>query len=528
MVSVLRQQRRIACHRHHVAVALDIRQVERLRECRLHVGSPCVRRGGILPEIHLRQLPVVAVVVVTVVHEPARRFVVVLIHHILQLRVLAGEVPALDIVSARRVEWSHGTTDPDVRILLSDGLADHLIALLEDRRDDILVADADILQVERLGMSRLCPHLRPLRGGRVPVGPLDHRQQLLDVCRHLRHGDAPLLSTDAVAVISTVLTRHPRRQHGQRLRPDILTELEILIESQSACLVIVPDVEVRLALFQRPYGVVPVVDVRQPLSVTHAAPWEPHELRLQRRDGLRQILAQSVLAAHEGLLREETHHVDARPLRLQAYQSQSRLVTGHLRRERRLVALPVVTLRLHLRLSDHRAERVHELHDEVLLQRSPVVARPHVPDEHREVILRPLLHGDAVPALVVERVLADDGIVRVVGTQRIHLYDVDGLRGMPGRRGAPAPMILRRIFEVTVLYHLRVETTVRRIADILEEDTDEIPADRLLLGSHTQRGRHRVARHLRVLRVVVHPLAAALGVSPQRLEVRRHRLQLPW
>ena len=116
--------------------------------------------------------------------------------------------------------------------------------------------------------------------------------------------------------------------------------------------------------------------------------------------------------------------------------------------------------------------------------------------------------------------------MRILRAQRIHLHDVDRLRGVPGRRGAPPPVIPRCVFEVTVLDQFRVEPSIRSIADILEEDADEFPADGLLLGGDAQRGRHRLSRHVRVLRVVVHALAALLGVSPQRLEVRLHRLQL--
>ena len=50
---------------------------------------------------------------------------------------------------------------------------------------------------------------------------------------------------------------------------------------------------------------VPVIDILQSLTVTHATAWEAHELRMQIGNDLRQVLAQTVLAIVERLLGEE-------------------------------------------------------------------------------------------------------------------------------------------------------------------------------------------------------------------------------
>ena len=180
-------------------------------------------------------------------------------------------------------------------------------------------------------MTSIGTHLGPFRCGRITVGPFNQVTELLDIGGHLFHGNTALLSTDALGVIGRVLTGNTSRQDGQGFGTDILTELEILIEAQSAGLVVMPDIEVGLTCLQGSYGMVPVVDILKTLSVAHASARETHELRLQSGDGLCQILAQSVLTTLEGLLREQGYHVNTHTGCLQRYDSQTGLVIGCLR-----------------------------------------------------------------------------------------------------------------------------------------------------------------------------------------------------
>ena len=56
------------------------------------------------------------------------------------------------------MEWSNGTTDDDIWIFGLNGLAYHLASFFEYRRDDILIANTYIFEVERSGMtSRTTP-----------------------------------------------------------------------------------------------------------------------------------------------------------------------------------------------------------------------------------------------------------------------------------------------------------------------------------------------------------------------------------
>ena len=231
MVTVLGEHGGIGGHLDDVAITLDISQIEGFGKGCLHVGALGIGRSCIFAKIDLGSVAVIVVVIVAMVHEPTSRLIVVLIDHILQVRVFLGEGPAFEVVGRRRVEGAHGTTDLDFRIFGTDGLADHLVTLLEDGGDDILVANADILQVERLWMSCVSTHPGPFRSGGVAIGPVDEVEQFLDIGWHILHGDASLLTSDALTIIVGVLAGHSSSEYGQRLCSDVLTELEVLEEA---------------------------------------------------------------------------------------------------------------------------------------------------------------------------------------------------------------------------------------------------------------------------------------------------------
>ena len=140
-------------------------------------------------------------------------------------------------------------------------------------------------------MAGLGTHLCPGAADGVAVGPFYHVEDFLDVGGHVFHGDAALLTAIAGGIGGGVLARHAGGEHGQWLGTDVLAELEELKESQTAGLVVTPDVEVGLSVLQRTHGVVPVVDVVETLAVTHAPAGETHELGLQVGDGLGKVVA---------------------------------------------------------------------------------------------------------------------------------------------------------------------------------------------------------------------------------------------
>ena len=73
---------------------------------------------------------------------------------------------------------------------------------------------------------------------------------------------------------------------------------------------VVPDVEVAFALFQRTNGVLPLVDVVDAIAVGEATTWETHELGFEVGDGLRQVGTQAVLPSSESFLGKQADEVD--------------------------------------------------------------------------------------------------------------------------------------------------------------------------------------------------------------------------
>ena len=237
-MSVLAEHGCIAGHLDNVAIALYIGEVESLGECRLDIGTLHVGAGRPFAKIDLNSLPYcprggfitlwdicvplggrkggswITVVIIAMVHEPSRRLVIMLVGHILQVGVLAGEVPALDVVGRRSVEGSYGAANHDLGMALAQGTAYHLIALFEDGADDVLIAYAEILQMERLGMTSLGALACPLVGGWVGVGPVDEVAELIDVSRHLIHRNASLLSCHPLGIGSRVLAGYTCGKYG--------------------------------------------------------------------------------------------------------------------------------------------------------------------------------------------------------------------------------------------------------------------------------------------------------------------------
>ena len=362
-------------------------------------------------------------------------------------------------------------------------------------------------------MAGIGTHPGPLGRGRVAVSPLDEVQQLVDIGRHVGHGDAALLSAEALGVVGRVLAGDAGSQHGQRLGTDVLAELEILVEAEATRLVVVPDVEVGLACLQRAHRLVPVIDVLETLSVAHAAAREAHELGMERGDGLGQVLAQTVLTAHERLAGEQRDHIDAHVGCLQRYDGQAGFVAAALGGERSSILLPVRSAGLQLALCQHGAVLSYQLDEEVLLLTTGK-------DIHGEVVFLARFNDHSVPALVPERVVPKQGVVGVVGMQRMVGADLDGSGGVPGGGGVPAAVVLRGVLEVAVLHHLSIETTVGSIADVLEEDADELIADGFFTAHvDFEPCGEGLPEPGEVLRIVVHALVGCPPVSARLCEM---------
>ena len=249
-----------------------------------------------------------------------------LIHYLNLLRL--GFLPTVLIVRAFP-ERANCTYDGYLRMLCLHSFYEETVTLHEGIAQHILIAYAEILQVERLWMACLSSHRRKRRLLCIAVSPLYQVKQLLQIRLHrkilthiliwrrfaskvFQEWYATLLTvlrSSLIASAATVLARHTGSKHRYRLRTDVLTELEILIEAQSACLVVMPDIVVTLPLPQVSDGGLPMVYVVDTVAMRCTSAREADEARLQISDSLSEILAQSVAATLVSILWKERHEV---------------------------------------------------------------------------------------------------------------------------------------------------------------------------------------------------------------------------
>ena len=133
------------------------------------------------------------------------------------------------------IERTDRTNHRDSRILFFYCLENHFKTFLKNRRNQILISDTDIFQVERFRMTSFRTHLCPFILFRVTIGIFYQVQNILYICIHLFHGNTSLLSAAQRFSRNTsrILTRNTCRQHRKRLCSYIFTELEILKVSQT-------------------------------------------------------------------------------------------------------------------------------------------------------------------------------------------------------------------------------------------------------------------------------------------------------
>ena len=168
-MSFLGQQGSVRCHGHHIGVSFHSRQVKRFRQSGLHIVGAARQMGGIFTQINLRFLTVITVIIILIMYEPAGGYIIVLIHHRqLQLR---SQFPSL-VVICPFVERAYRSDHRHFRIFLFHSIVNHSETLLKHRCYQILVSNADKLQVERFGMSCLRTFFAPLRPAGITIGIL--------------------------------------------------------------------------------------------------------------------------------------------------------------------------------------------------------------------------------------------------------------------------------------------------------------------------------------------------------------------
>ena len=112
---------------------------------------------------------------------------------------------------------------------------------------------------------------------------------------------------------------------------------------------------------------VPMVDVVEALSVTHATAWEPHKLWMESGNGLSQVLAEPMPL--EGLMGEEAHHIDRHMTFLERCQSQAHLSLHRflIHYQRKGIAIPALALGLDFLLGIHLTILTDELYQHLVL-----------------------------------------------------------------------------------------------------------------------------------------------------------------
>src|SRR5690606_13531152 len=144
------------------------------------------------------------------------------------------------------------------------------------------------------------------------------------------------------------------RHHGQRRRAEVLGEEEVLEVPDAVRLVVAPEVPVGRALLDRADRLLPLVRAAtvgearllvraERADVRHATAGEAQELRVERVDLLREVLAEHGLPvdrADPGVLREERDLVESERARRAGEEREAPGVRRAGRGERDVVLLP--------------------------------------------------------------------------------------------------------------------------------------------------------------------------------------------
>ena len=200
---------------------------------------------------------------------------------------------------------------------------------------DADTVSADLLKVcktKKTELLFLALFLRMLRiGGRcaciVPDGVLfgsstAHkaiRKELVDGNRLEAVISMPSGVFKPYAGVSTAVLIFTKTGHGgtdnvwchyrNRFGPHILAEQKIFMISQTAGLMIPPQIAQRLAFLQRSYRAFPIINIVHTISVSHTSAGETDKTGMKVRQSLCQIGAQPVLPAFKCILWEKRNHI---------------------------------------------------------------------------------------------------------------------------------------------------------------------------------------------------------------------------
>jgi len=468
-------------HVDDVGITLDTRHVGGLVERGLEVVPLlAVAVAGIFAGKHTGALAVVCVVAQAVGEEPLLIAVVVLVVEVYLQLLHAGlqqvEVPSLGVGACGADEFQRG-------VLGAEG-GDELLQALSEHRTEaavglvvvpLLVAHAEVLQVEGFGVAHVCAHLTPLRVNGA-VGKLHEVEGILDVVIEVVEGHMHALLR-GVGVLE--LAGESAGDDGQGLAAEVFAELEELEEAETVTLEVVgieavaegvvPAVLVQRTVLNGAYAVLPLVAGLEVCTLYDAASGESEHARVHVGECLSQVAAHAVLTTLPGVGGEEGDmlHV-SRGLVACEEDAEGTLRLRLRRRERGGVLLPLLAADLYVDsgkalVFTHRGI-VNETHLEGAL------AAFGATGPEGEAVGLVLHDGNTEEAFVLKA----RELVAVAGVFQTHIVGI-ALEGsvvfhLEVTEGAPAHEALGEL-ERAVLHHLGIEAAVGSVVDILEEDT---------------------------------------------------------
>ena len=148
----------------------------------------------------------------------------------------------------------------------------------------------------------------PLRGAHFPprsrdvaIGILNRVEKISDHPAHFLHRHVLGMAEHAGLAGKTYI---------ERLGPDVLAKLQVLVESHAVRAPIIPGSPDFLPLLERPHRLLPVIRGLNRPPFDHAPAGKAGEPRFQVRQHLRQIWPEPIRPALERFRREERHQVE--------------------------------------------------------------------------------------------------------------------------------------------------------------------------------------------------------------------------
>ena len=513
------EQGRVAGEPDDVAVALAAGQKRCFGDGGAQVvfaveAAPAVAHGvhGVLAHEHLGARAVVAVVAAGIVDEPLIGVVDVLVDDGVAV-FFVDDLPVVAGILGADID-ARGGDDGDAELLDEVGLLARVFVLAQAHQAGgevfkihvapVLVADADVFQLEGFGVAHVCAHLRPMRLfrlGRVDAA-LGEEQEVCHVVddflfEHLGAGH------DAAVVFAALgadadLAEQAAVQHGQRRHVQVFAQAEVFVEADAVRLHIPPGVGDLMPLFQRAYRAPPAVLVfKRLVALDDAAAREAQEGGMavfeHLHDAGRKLAVPVLFGIPPHVGRKQRHIVDADVAgALEDHHQAPQLRLQRLDRAGDLDPFAAVARKLDLRLGGQHRTGAADVHfhlagkAELFYPHAEVVRLPFI---QRHAVVVPRLDGVAGVFQAVDAAHMHHQVGRVAGRDApfcgdvvrasagdvpilvLHLADGDGHGSIV--------QVVREIGELerVVDDHLCVQAAVCRLVDVLKEQAVEVLAD---------------------------------------------------